>query len=89
MYGSCSQKVDDDYMGMKSGCILSLGGTAFMWWLSFHTIRLAKLTWLQSVCSWMGAHLSSKANAKARVLLQTMPPMQDGGTTALVFVLEA
>lgn len=65
MDGSCLKKVDDDYMGMKSGCVLSLGGTVFIWWLLFHTIKLAKLTWLHCVCSWMGAHVNRKVNTKA------------------------
>lgn len=76
-------------MGMKSGWILSLGGTVFIWWLLFHTIKLAKLSWLRCVCGWMGAHVNRKVNAKARVLLQTMPPMQDGCAAALgVFTVD-
>lgn len=63
--------------------------TPALFWLLFHTIKLVKLNWLHCVCNWMGAHVNRKVDTKAWVLLQMMPPMQDGCTTALgVFAVD-
>lgn len=94
--GSCLKKVEG-YITVKSGCVLTLGRTLVIRWHQAnwywnarshqlhrsHAVKLAQWSRLRCLCNQMGACLKRKVDTKACASLQTVPPMQDGCTTAL------